>query len=833
MPHHTEKHNGLKLPQKLQQELGIDRNASGGRKERHGASTDRKHLRKTERQQKKSAKASSIRERFQCASNASIFDEETRSSSSDDGLSPEVRSKIKSEKQNPRLQRLYRSASKLKSTLKKPVRTSPSPESTVDGRDVSPQLVLDANSKSFKDHAAQDDAEVDALEKKLGVKSKKLPRSFEQDGLGDLLEGLESEDEGKKRKRDGMEWFQYKRMRVEDEADDARDDENELEDHDPESDFSGASDSGRAKPEDSERSAQHPDEDKSGRRSKQKENPYTAPVQLGSKKKNYVPPFRRQTPSTDAQSLERLRRQMQGYLNKLSEANLVTILSEIEKLYASHPRQDVTSTLINLLLALHCDRSALQSTFVILHAAFVAAVYKIIGPDFGAEMVSRTVERFDQFYESASGKEEINLLSLLAHLYTFHVIGSKLIYYFIRLFLEQLNEPNAELLLRIVRDVGPQLRQDDPSAMKDIVQLAQNSAVKLAASGQDTSVRTKFMLDSITELKNNKTRAAATVNGVAVDHITHLRKTLGSLNTRNIRASEPLQIGREDIKNSEKQGKWWLVGASWRGSTTNRELSDETLNSPLILDDNMNNESQEADLLALACQYRMNTSVRRSIFVSVMSATDFQDAHLRLLKLRLKRSQEPEIAKVLMRCAGAEATYNRYYTLIASKLCSDKKMKMAFQFSLWDFFKRMGEEEREESDDEDEADNVELTEIVNLAKMFAALVVDGALNITLLKVLNLAILKEQSKMFAELLLVEVILQTHEDRRSVAADELKKIFMKVADAPQLISALDYFIRKVVRRTDLGKSKEEGTHIANGCRVAVKALQAATVAVSRQD
>ena len=562
---------------------------------------------------------------------------------------------------------------------------------------------------------------------------------------------------------------------------------------------------------------------------KQRENPYVAPVAANTSTVKYVPPSRRKAPDTDTEALQRLRRQMQGHLNKLSEANIVTILSELEQLYQSQARQDVTSTFTDLLLTLFCDRSALQSTFVILYAAFIAAAYKIIGTDFGAEIVSKLVERLDEYYpafDSTTGKEAVNLISLISHLYTFHVIGSRLVFDYVRLLLEEMSEANTELLLRVVRDVGPQLRQDDPSSLKDMIRIMQNSAAKLAASGQEMSVRTKFMIETITDLKNNKVKAAASVNGVAIEHITRMRKVLGTLNARNVRASEPLRIGRSDIKDSERKGKWWLIGASWKGNGDEGVPGLDAFGDKLTTRNLDHIDPQEADLLELARQYRMNTSIRRSIFIAVMSASDYQDAHLRLLKLRLKRSQEQEIPKVLLRCAGAETAYNPYYTLIAKKLCTDKRMKMAFQFSLWDFFKKMGEKgDMDESDEEDdETQVVELNEVVNLAKMYAGLVTDGALSLTMLKTLNLAYLKEQARTFVELLLVVVILQSQE-AVSNGHDEniLRTTFGKVVDAPQIIDALQIFIKKVVARSDLVASQKERATLIWGSKIAVDTLK----------
>jgi hypothetical protein len=58
----------------------------------------------------------------------------------------------------------------------------------------------------------------------------------------------------------------------------------------------------------------------------------------------------------------------------------------------------------------------------------------------------------------------------------------------------------VKALLTDIADSGPQLRQDDPSALKDIVLLIQPAVAQVGEAS--LSVRTKFMIDTITDLKN-------------------------------------------------------------------------------------------------------------------------------------------------------------------------------------------------------------------------------------------------------------------------------------------------------------------------------------------
>lgn len=131
-----------------------------------------------------------------------------------------------------------------------------------------------------------------------------------------------------------------------------------------------------------------------------------------------------------------------------------TILSEIEGLYRSHPRASVTSTITNLLVTILSVQQSLLDTFVILHAGFVAALYRLIGIDFGAHLVQTLVERFDLAYKN-DGKDGLNIVIFLSELYNFGVIGAGLVYDLIKMFLETMHELDTELLLKIIQSMTP------------------------------------------------------------------------------------------------------------------------------------------------------------------------------------------------------------------------------------------------------------------------------------------------------------------------------------------------------------------------------------------
>ena len=131
------------------------------------------------------------------------------------------------------------------------------------------------------------------------------------------------------------------------------------------------------------------------------------------------------------------------------------------------------------------------------------------------------------------------------------------------------------------------------------------------------------MIEAITQLKNNRLKAAVANSVVLAEATQRMRKILGSLNSRSIRASEPLAASLDDIRNVETKGKWWLVGASWRDNMAGqpeptKEKDKRTIKKCQAVDTDTLGES--IDYLQLAREQRMNTDVRKAIFVTIMSS---------------------------------------------------------------------------------------------------------------------------------------------------------------------------------------------------------------------
>ncbi|KAF2724131.1 hypothetical protein K431DRAFT_263328 [Polychaeton citri CBS 116435] len=740
-------------------------------------------------------------------------------------------------------------------------------DATGDGNNYSETSIDEVTSSNISRGAAlrglqTDDDEIAALERRLGVKGKMKGGAVTQDELDFLVRGSDSEDDIglesehsilKRKRPEDSKWLLDKRRKALGASDEGLEDDLEVAFEDDEDDEDDEGDLKNPFSEDDDLSVDdfagfEEEEEAPPQARKQRENPYVAPASKGTETVagKYVPPSLRKLPASDDEALKVLRRQVQGQMNRLSEANLLSILQSIEGLYKNNPRQYVTSTLVDLLSNLVTDPSPLNDTFLILHAGFATALYKTIGTDFAAQLLERLVETFDQHHSVAgnsvaqpTGKQALNIMAFLADLYTFQLTSSVLIFDYIRLLLQlspesSLSESNTELLLRVMRLSGPQLRQDDPSALKDIVLLLQRSVSQVGEA--NLSVRTKFMIESINNLKNNRVKAgAAGASQIASEHTTRIKKTLGTLNTR-AKANEPLRINLGDIKDSNKRGKWWLVGASWRESSAKE--GQHTLNHPSkpAVDDgeagsDVENTTFHTDLNTLARSQGMNTDIRRAVFSTLLSASDFSDAYTSLLKLRLNSKQDLEIPRVLLHCAGAEEVYNPYYTLVAKKLCQDsKRVAKAFRFATLGVLRSMGESmtgsDDVEDDDQSGHGKMSLKKVVNLAKLYSALVADGGVPITIFKTLDFTSLQPKTRTFVEVFFITVFLEANKKTstdRSAFEAKVQSVFMPAATTEgDLGQGLRFFLKTVVEKSDLAISKGEKKIVQRGCRFATDAL-----------
>lgn len=684
----------------------------------------------------------------------------------------------------------------------------------------------------------QDDAEIDYWEAKLGLK-KSADQDELEDGLDDIFQGLTlprgpsrleeaTDDEEEEESGSEGDMQDFLNAEAQDDSQFESDDDNEQvpELVDEEDGFTNFEDEETMEVDDVAPKTQA---SKSSIYLPFAEESEDAPSE-SVKPAAYVPPaLRNKQPNAE---VSQLRRQLKGLLNRLSAVNIATIVTELETMYRNNPRGIMNEELSSLLLDVVSDKSGLLDTFVILHAALIAALYKSNGIEFAASFIQKLVEAILAVSgtDLTTGRRAINLMSLVAELYTLNIIAATLPYDFIRELLTDMNELNAEILLVIIKNSGSQLRSDDPSALKDILNLLQTQMkAQYADLGKDVPLRLKFMVDALLNLKNNK--PSMNEGQQAKDLRIRMKKYIGGLNTSSGKSGgEPLRVSLDDIKHVESRGKWWLVGASWRNQTT-RSTQDEDLDNTQRAG-TVQDDTKQEELLALAKQHRLNNPIRKQIFITILSASDYLEAITGVLSLRLKKSQESEIARVLLLLVGSEERYNPYYTYIAKGLADRHGMRISLQFCLWDFLRDCGEDEvgqigtRESESESGGSERPSMRKVINVAKFFGTLLGLSIMPITVLKTLTFSRLQVLTRRFLDILMTQLFLTIHSTYKKDSEIErhIVEIFSKVRkfDAENKNAALkdgiEWFLRKVTGQCAVVTGASDTQHVKNGVEIA---------------
>lgn len=175
---------------------------------------------------------------------------------------------------------------------------------------------------------------------------------------------------------------------------------------------------------------------------------------------------------------------------------------------------------------------------------------------------------------------------------------------------------------------GFQLRSDDPSVLREIILEIQQVSVATAQSGkQVANSRMTYMLDTIYDLKNNRSRGSVDVE---VEHSKVMKKFVSGVRARSSSSDSALRVEWSELTKSEKAGRWWVVGAPWQrdgGKTVTDEdeeggkgkVSLAKIAATKAANDSVVDEKLLGKLTKLAKKYHMNTvSTYVCICVSVL-----------------------------------------------------------------------------------------------------------------------------------------------------------------------------------------------------------------------
>ncbi|KAL8233344.1 hypothetical protein R6Q57_003122 [Mikania cordata] len=421
----------------------------------------------------------------------------------------------------------------------------------------------------------------------------------------------------------------------------------------------------------------------------------------------YVPPQLRSIFRNESEEYSQIRKRVRGLLNRLGESNVEGITGEMSSIFQSISRADGAQIISEEILTSCSGGPRGNEQYAAVFAALVSGLACLVGIDFGAKLLASLARCFEDEYEKEDNLSLRNLTLFLSYLYIFGVCSSDLVYDFMMMLSSRLTEVDVSTILTVLNCSGMRLRSDDPATMKNFIVSIQNKVTELktASGGNIRSKRMEFMLETIFDIKNNKKKAKEDT----VQH-TRIKKWLQKLRVESIFVRG---LKWSKLLDPEKKGQWWLSGEIMSSATNGNNIENFAKK--------MDKVSSEAEkMLQLAAGQRMNTDARRAIFCIIMSGEDYIDAFEKLLRLDFQGKQDREIMRVLVECCLQEKVFNKYYCVLASKLCNhEKNHKFTLQYCIWDHYM--------------EIESMELMRSMHLAKFIAEMVSSFTLSLAVLK----------------------------------------------------------------------------------------------------
>lgn len=518
-----------------------------------------------------------------------------------------------------------------------------------------------------------DDKVIKQMEKKLKLNRRKgrkaIPKSFYADGLGDLLDLVD------KRVDPDQDLDEVKDEGEEEQQSDDSDQDMNSDVHDQESDHgSEHSDQEFDQEIEFDPDSEKEDEDEGVESDESDEEAQETIAEPPAE------PIRQEPEQLDQTLLRRIR----GQLNRITTSNMPSICSFIGNMYRENSLFQMNESIcrcMDSLLVIDVTLSPLK--LVTEMCLLLAALHENIGEEVGGHAMHYFVKKFKAEFDSSSrsmeSKKLDNVIAIICNLYATGVMDSGLMYEIVSELVTMFDEKSIELLLFILTAVGFLMRKDSPDRMKSLIRDIQSKS----NTAPDVSKRTEFMLETLTEIKNNNilkvtSRSSSVVMPIDRDELKSILRNCLKQSTK----VTPIPATLQQVLTSNR---WWIkVGPGLIEDQEIREAKDKVLETSKVSAMSFNLESESEERLCR--KLRLNTTtLRRSLFKAVISSSDYIEAADRLASL-CNKSQCIEAANVVIQISIHETKkFNPFYFHVLKRLASfDRRYKLSIFFAIKD-----------------------------------------------------------------------------------------------------------------------------------------------------
>ncbi|KAK7333683.1 hypothetical protein VNO80_30460 [Phaseolus coccineus] len=348
-----------------------------------------------------------------------------------------------------------------------------------------------------------------------------------------------------------------------------------------------------------------------------------------------------------------LRKSINGLVNKVNATNIKNVIPELFWENLIRGRR---------LFCRSCMKSQMASPgFTDVFAALVAVVNAKF-PEVGDLLLRRIVLKLKRAYKRNDKPQLLAAVKFIGHLVNQQVAHEIIALELLTVLLEKPSDDSVEVAVGFVRECGSILQDLSPKGLHGIFERFRG----ILHEGE-IDKRVQFLIEGLFAIRKAKFQGYPAVRPELdlvelEDQITHEV----SLN-EEIDPEISLDIFKPDPNFLENEKRYEELKKSMLGE----DSEDEEEGMDAESDDEDEEDVSDEEQMQIKDETETNlVNLRRSIYVTIMSSVDFEEAGHKLLKIKL----EPDLNLTEYPMGSSqERTYRRYYALLGQRFCMMNK----------------------------------------------------------------------------------------------------------------------------------------------------------------
>ena len=373
----------------------------------------------------------------------------------------------------------------------------------------------------------------------------------------------------------------------------------------------------------------------------------------------YIPPARLralQAQITDKTSKEyqrmaweALKKSINGLINKVNVSNIKFIVPELfgENLVRGR----------GLFCRSIMKAQAASLPFTPIYAAMAAIVNTKL-PQIGELLLTRLIVQFKKAFKRNDKAVCLSSTTFIAHLCNQQVVHETLVAQTLLLLLHKPTDDSVEIAVGLTREVGQHLEE-----MSGPIALVVFDQFRSILHEQDLDKRVQYMIEVLFQVRKDKYKDNPAIRDELdlveeEDQITH-----------QINLDDDMDV--KDGLNIFKFDKDWEANEEAYKKIKAEILGDGSEDEDGSGSDESTEDEEEAEKeREMEIKDQTNTdlvNLRRTIYLTIMSSIDFEEACHKLMKVNLPAGQEPELPSMIIECCSQERTFSKFYGLIGER----------------------------------------------------------------------------------------------------------------------------------------------------------------------